>query len=1029
MIFISYNSKDWPSVEVIVNELGARKLNLALDRRYLEPGSAITDLGVTMENCTGIIAFYGAFGLGPWQKGEIDLGWKIHANNSKFRFVPVVLPEGDLPSGFPSSVIYSDLRKNLTDQEELDRLAGAFRAAGSDGHPMEQPVSSQPRINPYRSLLPFREEDAQFFFGRDQQITKLVDLIGVHRFLAVVAASGSGKSSLVMAGLVPKLRKDNWGIVRIVPTSDPWRSLAAELVPVWQPNLRGADMLLEILKVEELLSTRRLPVKEVLLQIVNSGRFGRRFLLIVDQWEELYSLCKNDQVRTDFIDDLLDAAEHESLSMLLTLRGDFYAHALQHRRLADELDQKNVNLGPLKREEMKEIIEKPAQRVGTHFQDGLVESILDEVGAQDSALPLLEYLLTQMWDLKKGDELTFDAYIDLGKLEGAIAQSAEDAWKKLSESQEPLAEALLLRLVQLNVADRATRRRARADELSDEQMEIARMFANHRILVTSRDPATADVIVEVAHEALLARWDRFTGLIRKQREFLLWRRRLEFSCTQYYDVGQEEEAALLKGLALAEATKWIGLGRESLSEKERVFIDRSVERDRIERGLRQLDNEFVEHQSDDALLAACEKTSDQLWPSYPEKIPELEKLRTEVRELLNTLPDKENLLGRIEASATGQETPKVRWQIQTLSKLIQRLKETGSEKGLSQQLDQRIEDAASIVKVTITDQADNWKRAIAEIQASPKYHQLTLSPQIGLVPLGFAPGSGLAEFLHFQSHEGEIPARASDGAIPFNPLTGIILVLLPGGTFHMGAQNISRDQPNYDPRAESLETPVHEVTLAPFFISKYLLTQGQWERLTNSNPSRYRSSATYDNYTFTPLHPVESIPWRKASAALYKLALEIPTEAQWEYAARAGTDTVYWTGDDEASIMRGAHLLFNRMGLKRHAPVGSYDPNAFGLYDVLGNLWEFTRDWACFFNEPWREGDGLRGASGVNLIIRGASFFNSAVQSRIAYRTDDITPDMVMSWMGVRPARAIESRFANEEMPGSLPSPAESRAE
>jgi formylglycine-generating enzyme required for sulfatase activity len=1006
MIFISYNSQDWPSVEIVVNELTARELELALDRQYLIPGSEIADLGSTMEKCTSIIAFYGPYGLGPWQKGEIDLGWKMHVNNPAFRFVPVILPEGEEPSGLPSAVVYSDLRTNLNDREKLDILASSVRTIGSDGAP-ELPAASAHRANPYRSLRPFREEDAPFFFGRDLQITKLLALIKIHRFLAVVAASGSGKSSLVMAGLVPALRRqEGWGIVRMVPTSDPWRSLAAELVPIWQPDLRGSEMLVETRKLANLLSTQELTVKDILLEIVKHTRFGHRFLLIVDQWEELYALCEDDKIRTAFIDGLLDAAEHESLSMLLTLRGDFYAHALRHRRLADELDQKNVNLGPLNRDEMRAIIEKPAKAVGMHFQDGLVESILDDVGGQDSALPLLEYLLTQMWELKKGDELTFQAYNRLGKLEGAIAQSAEEAWKKIPDAQEPFAEALLLRLVQLNLVGFPTRRRARADELSPEQMKIARMLADHRILVTSRDPATGAEIVEVAHETLLFKWERFTGLLRKQREFLLWHRRLDFTSTDYYNQGEDPDA-LLKGHALAEARNWFQVRREGLSEQESRFIQRSIERDDAVREVRRLEEQFIAHQSDSNLLKSYLARSETLWPSNPRIVGELEGLRADAERLFETVPAKLSLVSKLEHRMGGEDSTRIRWQFQTLSQLTTDIQELCSSSGLIPELGKRIEFAKTVEAISVTDRKDYWEQIISQIHSAPIYGGLSISPQLGLIPLGFSPDSGLAEFLHVESHQGEIPLRGEGGFLPMLSTTGLILVLLPSGKFHMGAQDIDPKDWNYDPKAESIEGPVHEVELSAFFMSKHLMTQGQWQRLTGKNPSRYPAGARDNGYSYTPLHPVETITWAATSAVLFKTGLEIPTEAQWEYAARAGTSTVYWTGNDENSIARGAHLLFNRLDLKRHAPVGSYDGNPFGLYDVIGNLWEFTRDRSCTFDQPCRDGDGLRGMEGKSLIVRGCSFFNSSTQARVAYRTEDNTPEKFESWMGVRPARQL----------------------
>ena len=224
----------------------------------------------------------------------------------------------------------------------------------------------------------------------------------------------------------------------------------------------------------------------------------------------------------------------------------------------------------------------------------------------------------------------------------------------------------------------------------------------------------------------------------------------------------------------------------------------------------------------------------------------------------------------------------------------------------------------------------------------------------------------------------------------------------------MGAQNEARSKVNFDESAESSEMPPHLVRLDPFYLSKNLMTQGQWVRFAGYNPSHYGPGFQgVGGYSYTYLHPVEEVSWSECKRLLEKLDLSLPTEAQWEYAARAGTSTAYWTGDDQEGILRGAHLLYNKMKLPRHAPVGSYEPNGFGLHDVIGNLWEFTADGYGPYDLKVNEGDGRREVNNDYLVIRGCSFFNSAEQARIAYRTDDCKADKRESWMGVRPARSV----------------------
>jgi formylglycine-generating enzyme required for sulfatase activity len=277
--------------------------------------------------------------------------------------------------------------------------------------------------------------------------------------------------------------------------------------------------------------------------------------------------------------------------------------------------------------------------------------------------------------------------------------------------------------------------------------------------------------------------------------------------------------------------------------------------------------------------------------------------------------------------------------------------------------------------------------------------------QVGLIPLGADPNSGLHEFLHYQTHKGEIPLRNSSGKLVCEDYPGIILVLLPGGEFMMGAQAKDPATPNYDPKADPNESPVHAVELAPFFISKFLMTQAQWSRFTGSNPSRYQPDPAGRN-NISLDHPVEHVSWLECEETLRRLALNIPTEAQWEYAARAGTSNIdIYRG--EASIRLRAHLAGGETP-DLHAPVGRYLPNDFGIYDMIGNVWEWTRDRECSYQTLARAGDGLRSDAGDYVTTRGGSYFNTPSQIRVSWRTNDASVDLKLAWLGIRPGGVIE---------------------
>ncbi len=330
-------------------------------------------------------------------------------------------------------------------------------------------------------------------------------------------------------------------------------------------------------------------------------------------------------------------------------------------------------------------------------------------------------------------------------------------------------------------------------------------------------------------------------------------------------------------------------------------------------------------------------------------------------------------------------------------------------------IEKRAEFARTIGERSLSGREPNakWAGACASIANGtecPSYGGLRISPQLGLVPIGQDPESGLWEFAHLQT--GEPAQRGSNGKLVLRESTGLVFVLLPGGTFTMGAQRNNPAGPNHDPEASD-EGPPREVQLPPFFLSKYEMTQGQWLWFTGTNPSIY-SPETYSrswNAAGEPgdlLHPVEQVSWTDCRSVLERLGLELPREAQWEYGARAGTTTVWWCGNDKAAIAAAGNLADRYAkdnggsgwgawedwndGNVIHARVGSYLPNAFGLHDVIGNVWEWCQ--------------GLYGSGSANRVSRGGGFPVLAVYARSAFRSHD-TPSHAVDLLGLRPARAL----------------------
>lgn len=276
---------------------------------------------------------------------------------------------------------------------------------------------------PYRGLFAFREQDAPFFFGREAFTERLLETVRQQTLVAVIGPSGSGKSSVAFAGLLPHLRREGtWAVTESRPGGCPFHALTSGLSALIEPRTGQMDALAETGRLAEALSRGALSLADVASQILDQQRTQGvgRLLLVFDQFEELYTLCPDTEIRRHFLDQLLLATQAEgranSLHLVLTLRADFMGQALAHHPFADALQDAALMLGPMSRQELGWAIENPAKRQGVAFEAGLAARILDDVGDEPGNLPLLQFALTALWERQAGGLLTHTAYETVGRV-------------------------------------------------------------------------------------------------------------------------------------------------------------------------------------------------------------------------------------------------------------------------------------------------------------------------------------------------------------------------------------------------------------------------------------------------------------------------------------------------------------------------------------------------------------------------------------------------------------------------------------
>ena len=595
------------TLQILISVLRQKGLRTFFDRRNLAPGLPwIRALEEAIGVSKAAIILLGPSGLGDTQQYERELAFVRQTGEPNFPVVPVVLPETrDPPFNFLRVVTWVDfshVAKILDAPDQLQRLLTAVQTR------LEGAKAAQLDICPYRGLDAFREEDSAFFFGRGSAndpaspIGQLVAKVRALGFVMIVGRSGSGKSSLVYAGLVPALRREVnrfWNVISLRPGPEPLRSLAA----AFNPRTEGegaAEYATKITKETEGLRTGDPDLLSHMIQEELAKAEGKpdRLLLYIDQWEELYAQAQSsgDSERPArhagdvdrFIDLLLGVTRSAPVTVVGTVRADFYDPLIGHPHIRALLPDQQVLLGSMTRSELESTIVEPAGIVGLTFDPPtLVERILDDAGADEGMLPLLQYALKETWNQRVRNRLTGDSYARSGGVREAIRITAERTFEALSPEDQQAARQLFLRLVIPGEGQEDTRARA-AMPTESGQIKIIEQFASPRtrLLVTGLNRAKRPT-VEVAHEALIRTWPRLRTWIDANREKLRSRAAVLQAKTEWEENSRRDDMLLPAGLQLERARGLLADPGDITTDDIRDFISLSSAREEAERKQRE----------------------------------------------------------------------------------------------------------------------------------------------------------------------------------------------------------------------------------------------------------------------------------------------------------------------------------------------------------------------------------------------------------------------------------------------------------
>lgn len=597
-VILLADTNDTRLAQKIVEELRRDHIEASLIALRLSPLDAPPDVTMAeLERSDACVLCIGPGEWSPWQHELLCEAILTQIRQRGMGLIPVLLSGGERPDrgrmpDFLRGGSWVDMRGSGDELAGYDDLRRRILGLNR----MRTPGSLPPGTCPYRGLRHFDVVHAPYFYGRESRIEWLLDAIRPravfareNRLIAIVGASGSGKSSLARAGLIAALKRgaipgsEQWPMIDLQPGSDPLEGLAIALNAEDAIRPWGGDVGDLIHRFEE--DKKRL---HLLAKCALHGKDeGARLVVLVDQFEEVFTLCKDEAQQKAFLDNVCHAAMQPGgrTIVVLTMRADFFGFCAGHEHLADALALHTELIPPLNDEELQQAIERPAQIAGSEVQRELTEALIRDMRNQPGALPLLQHALRLLWDQKGDGPLTLEAYTQVGRIEGALERHANEVYDALSPEEKSFCRYLMIRLTKIADGTADTRRRIPLADLPTTRHSAAvvnpvvQKLTDARLLTTSRTDHTYhhEATVEVAHEALIQSWSKLRNWLGEDRESHRLHQELAEEARRWEghkaQIGYEVHGERLRQYLLWADTKW-----EELNPSEQSFLEASLTR-------------------------------------------------------------------------------------------------------------------------------------------------------------------------------------------------------------------------------------------------------------------------------------------------------------------------------------------------------------------------------------------------------------------------------------------------------------------